>query len=354
MLPKLAVLLLPAGLRRAREASRISGQPGHPQSTAPQVNAPVGWWHHGLDLGYYDEVVVPRSARSGRIDPKQVIHEMDVVLHIPLAESRLEPMALAEKGRVDVGGSHHRRKEFIDVLKHKDVLILRLIRPRLMRATPGHEDHRCRNADRITAIAKIFPFVEVGDHRVEAIKTGTVYGSLEIRPQGMKIVTIGFLLEFFHLLRETIGWNASEQPELRKHLDCMVEEIRCNLKVVERSEATGYVVLERSVQVVVRIVDARHGAESMPAITRQGGRRLACGGRLPPSCREPCGLLPTMQWSPGEGLALRLSLWPSPPGGNIFIRAGRATPCAISSGHRRYLADSHGHLKRAVMLGTCR
>src|SRR5512132_2552612 len=125
-------------------------------------------------------------------------------------------MALAEKGRVDVGGSHHRRKEFIDVLKHKDVLILRLIRPRLMRATPGHEDHRCRNADRITAVAKIFPFVEVGDHRVEAIKTGTVHGSLEIRPQGMKIVTIGFLLEFFHLLRETIGWNASEHPELRK------------------------------------------------------------------------------------------------------------------------------------------
>jgi hypothetical protein len=151
----------------------------------------------GLDLAYNDEVVVPRLARSGRIDPKQVIHEMDVVLRIPLAESRLEPMALAEKGRVDVGGSHHRRKEFIDVLKHKDVLILRLIRPRLMRATPGHEDHRCRNADRITAIAKIFPFVEVGDHRVEAIKTGTIHGSLEIRPQGMKIVTIGFLLEFF-------------------------------------------------------------------------------------------------------------------------------------------------------------
>ena len=42
----------------------------------------------------------------------------------------------------------------------------------------------------------------------------------------------------------------------------MVEEVGCNLKVVERSEATAYVVLERSVKVVERIVYARHTAES--------------------------------------------------------------------------------------------
>src|SRR5215213_9541112 len=107
---------------------------------------------------------------SWRIDPKQVGHKVDVVLRVPLAESRLEPVALPEKGRVDVGGSHHRPEELIDVLKHKDVLILKLSRPRPMRATPRHENHRCRNADRITAIAEVFPFVEVGDYRVEPIK----------------------------------------------------------------------------------------------------------------------------------------------------------------------------------------
>jgi hypothetical protein len=53
----------------------------------------------------------------------------------------------------------------------------------------------------------------------------------------MKIVTIGLPLELFHLLREAIGWNASEQPELGKHLYRMVEEVRCNLKVIEHSEA---------------------------------------------------------------------------------------------------------------------
>jgi hypothetical protein len=233
-------------------------------------------------------------------------------------------MALAEKGRVDVGGSHHRREEFIDVLKHKDVFILRLIRPRLMRATPGHEDHRCRNADRITAIAKIFPSVEVGDHRVEPIKTGTVHGSLEIRPQGMKIVTIGFPLEFFHLLREAIGWNASEQPELRKHLDCMVEEIRCNLKVIERSEATGYVVLERSVQVVVQIVDARHGPSlCRPSRDRALGGWPAAGttSKLPRALRALANDAVVTR----EGPHPPAELEPSPPGANIPIRAGRAT-----------------------------
>lgn len=74
----------------------------------------------------------------------------------------------------------------------------------------------------------------------------------------MKVVTIRLLLVLLRFRREAIVWNASEQLELRKHFDCMVEEVRCNLKVVERSEATDYVVLDRSVQEVVRIINARH------------------------------------------------------------------------------------------------
>ena len=70
-------------------------------------------------------------------------------------------------------------------------------------------------------------------------------------------------LEFPHLLREAILWNVPEQLKLSKHLDRMVEEVGCNLKVVERSEATAYVVLERSVKIVERIVYAHHTAESM-------------------------------------------------------------------------------------------
>ena len=54
-------------------------------------------------------------------------------------------------------------------------------------------------------------------------------------------------LEFPHLLREAVLWNAPEELKLSKHLDRMVEEVGCNLKVIERSEATAYVVLERSV-----------------------------------------------------------------------------------------------------------
>jgi hypothetical protein len=169
----------------------------------------------------------------------------------------------------------------------------------------------------------------------------------------MKIVTIEFLLEFFHLLRETIGWNASEQPELRKHLDCMVEEIRCNLKVIERSEATGYVVLERSVQVVVRIVDARHGAESMPAITRQGARWMACGGDYLQAAASPAGSYPRCSGHPGRAS-------PSGRAGAVAARCDHLHSCrpchprAISSGHQRYLTDGHGHFERAVGLDASR
>jgi hypothetical protein len=94
---------------------------GHLPYINPQVSDGLeraGRAAGGPKVPYNDEVVLPRSARNGRIDPKQVGHRMDVVLRIPLAKSRLEPVALAEKGRVDVGGSHHRREEFIDVLEH--------------------------------------------------------------------------------------------------------------------------------------------------------------------------------------------------------------------------------------------
>jgi hypothetical protein len=64
----------------------------------------------------------------------------------------------------------------------------------------------------------------------------------------------------------------------------MVKEVRCNLEIVERSEATGYVILDRSVQQVVRIIHARHRSKSIPASgtksTRGGlGSTLRCGDR---------------------------------------------------------------------------
>ncbi len=45
----------------------------------------------------------------------------------------------------------------------------------------------------------------------------------------------------------------------------------------------------------------------------------------PTACREPSGLSPTMQWSPGTGLTLLAELEPSPPGVSSSVRAGRAT-----------------------------
>jgi hypothetical protein len=47
---------------------------GQPWTTTPQVKVPVRRQANRLDLAYNDEVVVPRLARSGGIDPKQVIH----------------------------------------------------------------------------------------------------------------------------------------------------------------------------------------------------------------------------------------------------------------------------------------
>jgi hypothetical protein len=120
----------------------------------------------------------------------------------------------------------------------------------------------------------------------------------------MKVVTIRLLLVLLRFRREAIVWNASEQLELRKHFDCMVEEVRCNLKVVERSEATDYVVLDRSVQEVVRIINARH----RPSLVGYPAPGTLIGGlasTIPPRRREPSGLLPTRQWSPRTTLTLR-------------------------------------------------
>jgi hypothetical protein len=59
--------------------------------------------------------------------------------------------------------------------------------------------------------------------------------------------------------------KASEQLELRKHFDRTVKKVGRNLEIVERSEATGYVILNRSVKQVVWIIYARHRPKSIPA-----------------------------------------------------------------------------------------
>jgi hypothetical protein len=46
---------------------------------------------------------------------------------------------------------------------------------------------------------------------------------------------------------------------------------------------------------------------------------------LPPGCREPFGLLPTIQWLPGDCLSLPDELGPLLPGESIDFLAGR--PC---------------------------
>src|SRR6266498_595404 len=101
----------------------------------------------------------------------------------------------------------------------------------------------------------------------------------------MEVVAIRLLLVLLHFRHEAIVLKASEQLELRKHFDRMVEEVRCNLEIVERSEATGYVILDRSVQEVVRIIHARHRPKSIPA---SGARstRGGLGSSSPSSCQR--------------------------------------------------------------------
>jgi hypothetical protein len=57
-----------------------------------------------------------------------------------------------------------------------------------------------------------------------------------------------------------------------------------------------------------------------------------------PACRECFGPLPTMQWLPRTGLALRLAWEPSPPRPSHAVLAGRAThvpEAAVTSGIQR-------------------
>jgi len=68
-----------------------------------------------------------------------------------------------------------------------------------------------------------------------------------------------------------------------------------------------------------------------------------------PSYREPFGLMAARRWSPGAGLPL----WPSWSHRRQVKHRRPRRPChlrAISSGHERYPADSHGQLKEAVGL----
>jgi hypothetical protein len=101
------------------------------------------------------------------------------------------------------------------------------------------------------------------------------------------------------------------------------------------------------------------GCEKPQATDRMGPEQAALrevdGVQVsPPSCREPFRALAheavVTKDGPHPAVELRAvatrsehrrSCWP-------------CHSCAISSGHERYLADSHGHFERAVMLGTCR
>jgi hypothetical protein len=85
----------------------------------------------------------------------------------------------------------------------------------------------------------------------------------------------------------------------------MVEEVGCNLKVVERSEATAYVVLERSVKVVERIVCARRTAEFMRVMRHQDA---GLSSSLPThGCRGPTALANEAVARRGASLTLQSS-----------------------------------------------
>jgi hypothetical protein len=76
-------------------------------------------------------------------------------------------------------------------------------------------------------------------------------------------------------------------------------------------------------------------------------------GHLVPLCHEPEGLAATDEAIAGDGPHLLVE-----PGAVAATSEHHRSrrPChprAISSGHERYLADSHGHLERAGMLATC-
>jgi hypothetical protein len=77
-------------------------------------------------------------------------------------------------------------------------------------------------------------------------------------------------------------------------------------------------------------------------------------GAKSPQSAAPLRGLPTSQ------VVTRGRASPSGHAGAVAARREHRHSCrpchprAISSGHERYVADSHGHFERAVMLGTCR
>ncbi len=61
-------------------------------------------------------------------------------------------------------------------------------------------------------------------------------------------------------------------------------------------------------------------------------------------CREPFGLVPTMQWSPGQPSPFSVGWEPSPPGASVVVLAGRATTVpftAALNGPQRTTTDNH-------------
>lgn len=122
----------------------------------------------------------------------------------------------------------------------------------------------------------------------------------------------------------------------------MVEEVGCNLKVVERSEATAYVVLERSVKVVERIIYARHTAESMRVMRHQ---QAGLSSSLPQGCRQSSQPLSTRQSLSWSGVLQRSSWKTSREVRASIVLAGRAPAGhtererAVSSGQSRPLRE---------------
>jgi hypothetical protein len=111
----------------------------------------------------------------------------------------------------------------------------------------------------------------------------------------------------------------------------------------QRRTYDGYVLMTRTEQSLLELHDAVN--ESREAAIDVG--------YTSPSDATPTGACQRGSGQPGLA---------SPSGRAGAVAATRehgrsCRPChprAISSGHERYLADIHGHIERAVMLGTCR
>jgi hypothetical protein len=74
-----------------------------------------------------------------------------------------------------------------------------------------------------------------------------------------------------------------------------------------------------------------------------GGRDRELGANLPPGCREPSNSWPQGGGSPRTASPTERVGSPSPPRANDRRSRRPCHPPAISSGHQRYPAVSHGH-----------